>query len=223
MGRDRHPERDQQPPLIGGALGNVSSLGENLAEVAWWAVALMVFSHTSTHIVRSVAWARLAQAALPDVKVSNFGMVLAMGAGTAVNSIVPARMGEPVKIWAAEKAAPGAAKATLVGALLTITAADGLISLGVVGVGAFLGPGGAIVERADVLTGAYGIIALAVIVALVGVAIWLARTRRGWFTKMKSQLMDGLEPLESTTWYLTHVLSLQIVGWGFRAVTSLSH
>ena len=148
------------------------------------------------------------------------GVVLAAGAGTAVNAFLPARMGEPVRLWVAGRAAPTVARPTILAAFLTIVSADIIIGTGIIALGGVFGLGEPLALLLERYLGTTGVlIAAAAIAAAVG-AVLIAGRRSGRLTLLRAQLRAGLEPLESIGFYLSRVLSLQIGAWVMRAVAA---
>lgn len=184
-------------------------------------MVLAVATHALSHGAGAVAWARLIRASAARAHhVSTWGIVLATGAGTAVNAVLPARMGDPVKVWAARRAAPGVPYATVAAALLTVVSADLLIGLGLIAVGGPLGLGTSVAMLLERDLGATGLaIAVASAIGVVILLALLAR-RSGRLALTARQLRAGLEPLESVPWYVRRILSLQAGGWLLRTATA---
>jgi uncharacterized protein (TIRG00374 family) len=78
-------------------------------------------------ILRASAWRVILQAAYPEGKVRWRSIVGAYLAGVGLNSIVPARGGDVMKIYLAHRSMPKAAYTTITSSLLAETALDVLI------------------------------------------------------------------------------------------------
>src|SRR6478672_7246556 len=74
-----------------------------LAEIGWFAMAVALGFYLAHLLARSRAWQNVLQAAYPDRKVPYWRISGAYLVGAGLNSIVPARVGDAVKIFLAKR------------------------------------------------------------------------------------------------------------------------
>ena len=102
--------------------------GEELAGVGWLALAIALSFQFLKVFVRSFAWRNILQASYPDQRVPWRPVFGAYVAGVGVNSIVPGRGGDLVKIYLVHRRLPGTTYTTLASTLLTETVFDIVIA-----------------------------------------------------------------------------------------------
>jgi uncharacterized membrane protein YbhN (UPF0104 family) len=98
-------------PLLGVDLGSsfesfrhgAQEFFHRLAEIGWPAIALALGFYLAHLLSRSRAWQNVLRAAYPDRKVSYTRITAAYLAGAGLNSVVPARVGDAVKIFLAKR------------------------------------------------------------------------------------------------------------------------
>jgi uncharacterized protein (TIRG00374 family) len=100
----------------------------HLADVDWGFLWLAIACHVVKLFFRAVAWRAIVQAAYPN---QNFKLRSAFGAyvaGVGVNSIVPARGGDVVKMYLAKHRLQGASYAALAPTLIVETMFDFVVA-----------------------------------------------------------------------------------------------
>jgi uncharacterized membrane protein YbhN (UPF0104 family) len=98
-------------PPLGADLGNsfesfrhgAQEFFSRLSEIAWPAMAIALLFYLAHLLARSRAWQNVLRAAYPDRKVPYWRITAAYLVGAGLNSIVPARVGDAVKIFLAKR------------------------------------------------------------------------------------------------------------------------
>jgi uncharacterized membrane protein YbhN (UPF0104 family) len=83
------------------------TFGENLAAIDLGALAIALGFYLAHLLARTRAWRNVLQAAYPERKVSYARISAAYLAGAGLNSFIPARVGDAVKIFLAKRSIPG--------------------------------------------------------------------------------------------------------------------
>jgi uncharacterized membrane protein YbhN (UPF0104 family) len=91
---------------VGRSLESFLDAGEaffsNLAAIEWWAMALALAFYVGHLLARSRSWQNVLRAAYPDRRVTYWKIAAAYLAGAGLNSFIPARVGDAVKIFLAK-------------------------------------------------------------------------------------------------------------------------
>ena len=74
-----------------------------LAEIGWFSMAIALGFYLAHLLARSRAWQNVLRAAYPDRKVPYARVAAAYLAGAGLNSVIPARVGDAVKIFLAKR------------------------------------------------------------------------------------------------------------------------
>jgi len=98
-------------PPLGVDLGNsfesfrhgAQEFFHRLSEIAWPAMAIALGFYLAHLLARSRAWQNVLRAAYPDRKVPYARLAAAYLAGAGLNSVIPARLGDGVKIFLAKR------------------------------------------------------------------------------------------------------------------------
>ena len=199
-----------------------TDFGNNLADVRLQALAIAVAFTLANLILRASAWRVILQAGYPDGRVRWRSIVGAYLAGAGVNSILPARGGDVMKIYLAHRAMPKAAYTTITSSLLAETLVD-----------VFIGP---ILLLAAYLTGriphlpALGNLAafewsffaanarwflLVVAILLILLGVFFTYVERH-VVAFWERVRLGLAILTTPRRYFRTVVPLQLVGWCCR-------
>jgi uncharacterized membrane protein YbhN (UPF0104 family) len=110
----------------------VRVFGEHLAAVRWEFLALALAFHFVRLVCRAVAWRAILSAAYPAHKPKFRSAFGAYVAGVGVNSIVPARAGDAVKLYLIKHRIPESRYATLTPTLVAETLLDFLVGLALI-------------------------------------------------------------------------------------------
>jgi uncharacterized membrane protein YbhN (UPF0104 family) len=105
----------------------------NLAAIGWFAFALALVCYLGMLLSRTRAWQNVLRAAYPKTPVRYVPVTGAYLVGAGLNGIIPARVGDAVKILLARRAVPGSSYPTITSSFLVQTVFDtaaGLLVLG---------------------------------------------------------------------------------------------
>jgi uncharacterized membrane protein YbhN (UPF0104 family) len=195
----------------------VQAFGERLAAVHWGFLAVAVAFSVANLALRSRAWQQILRAALPAESIRYRSAFGAYCAGVGVNAIVPARVGDLVKMFLLKRSTRDAHYPTLIGSLVAETVLDFFVASALLlwALSAGLLPG---LRLPDIpafdLSWAFRNwwIALVVAVALAAVGFVAGRRVRAFWR----QFGQGLAILRRPGRYLRSVVPWQAVGWVCR-------
>jgi uncharacterized membrane protein YbhN (UPF0104 family) len=97
---------------------------DELAAVGWGALALALGFHFAKVLLRTIAWRNILRASYPGERVRWRPVAGAYIAGVGVNSVVPGRAGDLVKLYLVRHRIPGTTYATLASTLVVETLLD---------------------------------------------------------------------------------------------------
>lgn len=194
-----------------------------LASVAWAPLGAAVVLQVVRLGFRARAWQNIVQAAAPDTEVPYGSMFGAYVAGVGVNSIVPARGGDAVKVYLAKQRLEYPSYPTLISTLVVETLFDFVVATGLFIYALTLGllPGVPdlpnlsafdwtfVVEHPRLAT-FLGCVALGGIILLIA---WASRR----VTQFKENVVKGFRILGDWRAYLAQVVSWQAGSWLVRA------
>jgi uncharacterized protein (TIRG00374 family) len=100
----------------------------HLAAVQWQYLAYAIACHVAKLLFRAGAWRAIVDAAYPDGRLKFRTAFGAYVAGVGVNSIVPARGGDLVKLYLVKQRIPGSSYATLTPTLIVETLFDFVVA-----------------------------------------------------------------------------------------------
>jgi uncharacterized membrane protein YbhN (UPF0104 family) len=195
---------------------------DHLAAVRWTPLAIALALHFGRTLLRTVAWRNILRASYPDSRV-RWGPVLgAYVAGVGVNAIIPARVGDVVKIALVKRRIDGSSYATVAATLVVETLFDLVVAvclyLWAFNTGAL--PGLDVLKRLPSIDWYWplnhprltGGVAVVLLLALLVSGLW-ARRRAIAFWERVAQ---GFAILHTPWRYLRDVVSWQIGGWVLR-------
>ena len=102
---------------------------DELASVGWGALAIALGLHFGKVVLRTFAWRNIIAAAYPAIRVPWRPVFGAYIAGVGINSIVPGRGGDLVKLYLVRHRVPGTTYTTLASTLLAETVLDIVLAL----------------------------------------------------------------------------------------------
>jgi len=195
---------------------------DELASVSWIALAIALGLHFAKVVVRTFAWRNILQAAYPKLTVPWPPVFGAYVAGVGVNSIVPGRGGDLVKLYLIRRRMPEMTYTTLAATLFTETLLDlvlaTLILLWALTQGVlpslYVLPNvpafdwGWLFQNAKATAGVVGL--------LTAVVIWVVWRTAHHVDDFKHRLGQGVAILGDRPRYFREVVSWQVLSWIFR-------
>jgi uncharacterized membrane protein YbhN (UPF0104 family) len=97
---------------------------DQLAGVGWTALTIALAIHFARLLTRTVAWRNILAASYPDVRWCWLPIAKAYIGGVGINSIVPGRAGDVVKLYLVHREQPATTYTTLASTLVTETLLD---------------------------------------------------------------------------------------------------
>jgi uncharacterized membrane protein YbhN (UPF0104 family) len=97
---------------------------DHLAGVGWTALAIALAIHFARLLTRTVAWRNILRASYPDERWRWLPVAKAYIGGVGINSIVPGRAGDLVKLYLVHREQPATTYTTLASTLVTETLLD---------------------------------------------------------------------------------------------------
>ena len=195
---------------------------DQLASVSWAALAIALALHFAKVVVRTVAWRNIIRAAYPETNVPLGPVFGAYVAGVGVNSIVPGRGGDLVKLYLVRQKVPGTTYTTLASTLFTETLVD-LVLAGAIFIWALTQgvlPGlnvlpnlpsfdwGWLLRHERLTATAVALLTLA--------ALWFAWWASRHIEGFKQRVGAGFAILRDRRRYAREVVSWQVLSWVFR-------
>jgi glycosyltransferase 2 family protein len=117
---------------VGNFFHAVGVFGHHLASVQWVFLALALGIHLVRLLFRAYAWRSILVAAYPEDPPRYRSVFGAYAVGVGVNSIVPARAGDAVKLYLIKHRIRGSSYATLTPTLIAETLFDFFVGLGLI-------------------------------------------------------------------------------------------
>jgi glycosyltransferase 2 family protein len=111
----------------------VRTFFDQLAAVGWTALGIALLLHVLRLLTRVVAWRSILKAAYPQARVPLTGVLGGYLAGVGVNSVVPARGGDLVKLVIVKHRIEGSSYATLTPTLVVETLFDMVVAGAILG------------------------------------------------------------------------------------------
>jgi uncharacterized membrane protein YbhN (UPF0104 family) len=200
----------------------VRVFGDQLTDIGWLAVAIALGLQLAKLLVRSIAWRNILQASYPSTPIPRRPVLGAYLAGVGVNSIVPGRVGDVVKIYLVHRRVEGTTYTTLASTLVTETLLDFVFALLIFIWALTQG----VLPSLDVLPSLHsfdwtwlvartrtGALVFAFITTAVIVGIWWASRHVDHF---KQKVGRGFWILRDWRRYVREVASWQALSWVFR-------
>jgi uncharacterized membrane protein YbhN (UPF0104 family) len=190
---------------------------DELASVGWGALAIALGFHLTKVLLRTVAWRNILRAAYPGERVRWAPVAGAYVAGVGVNSIVPGRGGDLVKLYLIRHRLRGATYTTLGSTLVAETLLDFVLAAGFFFWALSLG----VLPSIHTPSFDWGWLfrnskaAATVVAALTVAIIWLS-WRASHSSAFKERLGRGFAILRDRRRYLREVASWQLASWVCR-------
>jgi uncharacterized protein (TIRG00374 family) len=196
-----------------------------LSDIALGSLALAVACHFVKTLCTGRAWRNVLAAAYPEQRVPFRSVYGAYISGVGVNSILPARSGDVVRVWFAHRAIPGASYATVIASSVVLTFVDSTLALLLFAWALTQG----LLPSLDVLPRLPSFdfhwffehevvseIIVAVLAILLVVTILLVRERVGRLRRHLAQAFNVFRPKSR---YLRTVATWQLCDWALRLTT----
>ena len=210
---------------MGHFLHAVGVFFHHLAAVKWQFLGYALGCHVVKLLFRAGAWRAIVDAAYPDARLKYRSALGAYVAGVGVNSVVPARGGDVVKLYLVKGRIEGGTYATLAPTLIVETLFDS-VTAGIVIAWALASgvlPTHEIYSRIPTVDWKfllrnehYTLIALGVVLAVAVVGFFLLRRRVAEF---RERVRRGFAILGDRPRFLRSVIAPQTVSWFFRVAS----
>ncbi len=195
---------------------------DQLAGVGWTALAIGLALHFARLLTRTVAWRNILAASYPDERWRWIPIAKAYIGGVGINSIVPGRAGDLVKLYLVHREQPATTYTTLASTLVTETLLDLVLATAIFLWALTQG----VLPSLDVLPSIpafdWGwlfqnsrVTAIVVIGLTIG-AIWFAHWASVHVEEFKQRVGLGFAILRDRGRYLREVASWQLLSWVLR-------
>ncbi|MDP9232359.1 MAG: flippase-like domain-containing protein, partial [Actinomycetota bacterium] len=195
---------------------------DHLAAVSWAALGIALALHFAKVAVRTIAWRNILRAAYPQTRVPLPPVFGAYLAGVGVNSIVPGRGGDLVKLYLVRQKIAGTTYTTLASTLFTETLVD-LVLAGVIFIWALTQgvlPGLNVLPNLPTFDWGWllrhGRLTATVVALLVLGALWFTWWASRHIEGFKQRVGAGFAILHDRRRYAREVASWQLLSWVFR-------
>jgi uncharacterized membrane protein YbhN (UPF0104 family) len=195
---------------------------DHLAAVRWWPLAIALGLQFLRIALRAIAWRNILQASYPATKVRFLPVFGAYLAGIGVNAIIPARVGDAVKVALAKQRIEGSSYATVAATLIVETLFDFFVALGLFAWALTLGvlPGLHILRKLPSVDWSWplshprtsAVIGAVLLVLLLVLGIWAGRRAVAFWARVR----QGFAILRTPWRYLRDVVSWQAASWVLR-------
>ena len=195
---------------------------DQLAAVEWKWLAIALGLHVLKLVVRSHAWRNILAAAYPKTAVRDRYVLGAYTAGVGVNAVLPARLGDVLKLFLIKRRIEGAHYAVLASSLFAETLVDLVLASALLiwAVVAGVLPGLNVLPDLPEIDWSWPIrhprwtlvIAGVIVVLLVLAGIWANRK----IDELRRKLAQGIAILSDRPRYFRQVVSWQVLSWGLR-------
>jgi uncharacterized membrane protein YbhN (UPF0104 family) len=208
---------------VGSFFHAVRVFGDHLAAVRWEFLALALLLHLARLVFRAIAWRAILVAAYPDERPKFRSVFGAYVAGVGVNSIVPARAGDAVKLYLIKHRIPGSSYATLTPTLVAETIFDFLVGIALMAWALSLGvlPAHEVYSRLPSVDWGFLVrhekwtaiaIATFLTTALIGFMVFLERGE-----DFRERVGRGFAIMRDPPRFVTRVIAPQTISWLLRA------
>jgi uncharacterized membrane protein YbhN (UPF0104 family) len=190
---------------------------DELAAVGWGALAIALGFHLAKVLLRTIAYRNILRAAYPGERMRWAPVAGAYVAGVGVNSVVPGRAGDLVKLYLVRHRYPATTYATLASTLVAETLLDFVLATGFFLWALTIG----VVPSIHTPSFDWGWLfehsrATATIVALLTVLVIYLVWRASRSVSLKERLGRGLAIVRDRRRYMREVASWQLLSWVCR-------
>lgn len=201
------------------------AFASQIASIGWVALALAVICHLAKGAARARAWQNVLRAAYPGEPVRWRWTFGAYAVGVALNSILPARVGDVVRLYLMRQRIPGSSYPTLASSLLVEAIFNTLAALALVSWAIHEGlfPGLDVLPHLPSIDWlwafhhprAAGIIVAFAVGAGIALFAWAARHVEAFGRRVA----QGVTILRTPREYARRVVAWQVVEWALRLAT----
>ena len=203
----------------------VAVFGHHLAEVRWAPLAIALVCHVVKLLFRARAWQNIVAASYPQSRLRFRSAFGAYVAGVGVNSIVPARGGDVVKLYLVRHRLPESTYATLAPTLVVETIFDAVVGGAILIWALTLGvlPTHQVYSRLPSVDWKFfvrheeGTLIGLLVAVLVGIVAFTLAERR--LRAFHDRVRRGFAILGEPKRFVRGVLTLQAVSWVLRVAT----
>jgi uncharacterized membrane protein YbhN (UPF0104 family) len=200
----------------------MGAFGDHMGDTHLWPLAIALFLHLLSLLVRAGVWRAILAAAFPDRRVALRSAVWSYMAGVGANAIAPFRGGDVVRIFTIRRELGNASVTTIVSTLIAETAFGAVVVAVMVAATVGLGWLPPIVHLPDAKAFEFSfyarhgtLVAIALgavaLVSLLG-AEWAMHHLRGFWLR----LVQGLAILRSPGHFARVVAAPQLLDWALR-------
>lgn len=206
-------------------LDAIQSFWGYLSSIALGSLAIAIGCHVLKTLCTGRAWRNVLKAAYPGTRVPYRSIYAAYVAGVGVNSVLPARSGDLVRVWFAHRAIPGSSYATVIASSVVLTFVDSTLALALFAWALTQG----LLPSLDVLPSLpsfdfrwlfeheiVGQVLVVVIAIAVVVGVVLVREK---LADVRAHLAQAFNVLRPRSRYLRTVVTWQLADWALRFTT----
>jgi uncharacterized membrane protein YbhN (UPF0104 family) len=195
---------------------------DHLAAVRWTPLAIALGLQLGRILLRTVAWRNILRAAYPQTRVRWAPVFGAYMAGIGVNAIIPARVGDAVKVALVKQRVEGSSYATVAATLVVETLFDFVFALGLfvwaLGLGVL--PGLSVLKQLPSVDWSWplshprtsGAVGAVLLVTLIVGGLWARRRAIAFWARVR----QGFAILRTPWLYLRDVVLWQAGSWALR-------
>jgi uncharacterized membrane protein YbhN (UPF0104 family) len=195
---------------------------DQLAGVGWTALAIALAIHFARLLSRTVAWRNILVASYPNERFGSVAVAKAYIGGVGINSIVPGRAGDVVKLYLVHREQPATTYTTLASTLVTETLLDLVLATAIFLWALTQGVLPSLHVLPSIPAFDWGwlfqspkVTAIAVIALTLG-AIWFAHWAAEHVADFKERVGQGFAILRDRGRYAREVVSWQLLSWVLR-------
>jgi len=195
---------------------------DHLAGVGWTALAIGLAIHFARLLTRTVAWRNILVASYPDERWRWLPVAKAYLGGVGINSILPGRAGDVVKLYLVHREQPATTYTTLASTLVTETLLDLVLATAIFVWALTQGVLPSLHVLPSIPAFDWGwlfqspkVTATAVVALTVG-AIWFLHWASRHIADFKHHVGQGFAILHDRSRYLREVVTWQFLSWVLR-------
>jgi uncharacterized membrane protein YbhN (UPF0104 family) len=199
-------------------LGFVTGAAQTLAGASLGALALALALHLCKVAAEARSWHTIVSHAHPAGRLRYRTSLGAFAGAIGANAVLPARVGEALRLGIMRRRVPGSTVATLAGTIVLETAIEVVFGIAVIAAvllaGRSVGPAGSPLAFASSHPVALAVVGCGVIA--LGIPGWLLRSR---LARIARSLAQGMSVARAPRPLLQGVLAWKLVAWSFRFAT----